>query len=204
MRGVQLIAAMTLVAELQDFVRFESARQLMGYVGPGPGRILQQAQAPPGQHHQGRQQRRTAHAGRARLALTDNSKVATAARDRTARPHLAASGSVAASSGSLGTHMLVRRAIGRGILAAAMLIWVSSPASTQSDAPNEQQAASAARSEPALKAQLASAAASAPARNNTQRTACVKEGESCAPREARCCPGLLCVGVRNSFCTRGF
>jgi len=37
MRGVQLIAAMTLVAELQDFVRFESPRQLMAFVGLVPG-----------------------------------------------------------------------------------------------------------------------------------------------------------------------
>jgi transposase len=37
MRGVQLIAAMTLVAELQDFMRFESPRQLMAFVGLVPG-----------------------------------------------------------------------------------------------------------------------------------------------------------------------
>mgnify|MGYP001116973019 CR=1 FL=1 len=37
MRGMQLIAAMTLVAELQDFVRFESPRQLMAFVGLVPG-----------------------------------------------------------------------------------------------------------------------------------------------------------------------
>jgi transposase len=37
MRGVQLIAAMTLVAELQDFPRFENPRQLMAYVGLVPG-----------------------------------------------------------------------------------------------------------------------------------------------------------------------
>lgn len=36
MRGVQLIAAITLVAELQDFLRFESARQMMAYVGLVP------------------------------------------------------------------------------------------------------------------------------------------------------------------------
>ena len=36
MRGVQLIAAMTLVAELQDFLRFESPRMLMSYVGLVP------------------------------------------------------------------------------------------------------------------------------------------------------------------------
>jgi transposase len=37
MRGVQLIAAVTLVAELQDFLRFESPRKLMAYVGLVPG-----------------------------------------------------------------------------------------------------------------------------------------------------------------------
>jgi len=36
LRGVQLIAAMTLVAELQDFMRFAHARQMMGYVGLVP------------------------------------------------------------------------------------------------------------------------------------------------------------------------
>lgn len=37
LRGVQLIAAMTLVGELQDFLRFESPRQLMAFVGLVPG-----------------------------------------------------------------------------------------------------------------------------------------------------------------------
>jgi transposase len=37
LRGVQLIAAMTLVAELQDFDRFASPRQLMAFVGLVPG-----------------------------------------------------------------------------------------------------------------------------------------------------------------------
>ena len=37
MRGVQLIASMTLVAELQDFLRFANPRQLMAYVGLVPG-----------------------------------------------------------------------------------------------------------------------------------------------------------------------
>ena len=37
LRGVQLIASMTLVAELQDFLRFDSARRLMAYVGLVPG-----------------------------------------------------------------------------------------------------------------------------------------------------------------------
>ncbi len=37
LRGVQLIAAITLVAELRDFLRFENPRQLMAYVGLVPG-----------------------------------------------------------------------------------------------------------------------------------------------------------------------
>lgn len=37
LRGVQLIAAITLVAELQDFMRFAHPRQLMAYVGLVPG-----------------------------------------------------------------------------------------------------------------------------------------------------------------------
>lgn len=36
LRGVQLIAAMTLAAELQDFLRFASPRQLMAYLGLVP------------------------------------------------------------------------------------------------------------------------------------------------------------------------
>jgi len=37
MRGIQLVVAITLVAELQDFLRFASPRQLMAYVGLVPG-----------------------------------------------------------------------------------------------------------------------------------------------------------------------
>jgi transposase len=37
LRGVQLIAAMKLVAELQDFMRFANPRQLMAYAGLVPG-----------------------------------------------------------------------------------------------------------------------------------------------------------------------
>ena len=37
LRGVQLVAAITLVAELQDFMRFEHPRKLMAYVGLVPG-----------------------------------------------------------------------------------------------------------------------------------------------------------------------
>ena len=37
LRGVQWVAAVTLVAELQDFLRFEHPRQLMAYLGLVPG-----------------------------------------------------------------------------------------------------------------------------------------------------------------------
>ena len=37
LRGIALIAAMTLVAELQDFLRFDNPRQLVAYVGLVPG-----------------------------------------------------------------------------------------------------------------------------------------------------------------------
>ena len=37
MRGVQLVAAMPLVADQQDFLRFDNPRQLMAYVGLVPG-----------------------------------------------------------------------------------------------------------------------------------------------------------------------
>jgi transposase len=69
MRGVQLIAAMTLVAELQDFPALCVAAQADGLCRPGARRALLGPQAAPRQHHQGGQQRRTAHARRDRLAL---------------------------------------------------------------------------------------------------------------------------------------
>jgi transposase len=58
MRGVQLIAAMTLVAELQDFLRFDSARQLMAYVGLVPGEHSSGPKRRQGSITKGRQQRR--------------------------------------------------------------------------------------------------------------------------------------------------
>jgi transposase len=69
LRGVQLIAAMTLVAELQDFARFANPRLLMAYVGLMPGEYSSGPEAATGQHHQGRQQRGAAHAGGGGLAL---------------------------------------------------------------------------------------------------------------------------------------
>ncbi len=49
LRGVQLISAMTLMAELGDITRFDSPRQLMGYLGLVPS-----------EHSSGRRQRRGA------------------------------------------------------------------------------------------------------------------------------------------------
>jgi transposase len=69
MRGVQLIAAMTLVAELQDFQRFDSARQLMAYVGLVPGEHSSGPKRRQGSNTQGRQQCRQAHARGNCLAL---------------------------------------------------------------------------------------------------------------------------------------
>ena len=70
LRGVQLIAAMTLVAEMQDFLRFANPRQLMAYVGLVPGEHSSGPAPPPGRHHQGGQLGRPAHAGGGRLAPT--------------------------------------------------------------------------------------------------------------------------------------
>ena len=49
LRGVQLVSAMTLMAELGDITRFDSPRQLMGYLGLVPS-----------EHSSGRRQRRGA------------------------------------------------------------------------------------------------------------------------------------------------
>ena len=37
-----------------------------------------------------------------------------------------------------------------------------------------------------------------------ESAACAKEGESCAAAAAVCCSGLVCVGVKTSFCAPGF
>jgi transposase len=69
MRGVQLVAAMTLVAKLQDFMRFDNPRQLMFYVGLVPGEHSSGPKRRQGSiTNQCRQQRGKAHAGGGGLA----------------------------------------------------------------------------------------------------------------------------------------
>ena len=45
LRGVDLIAAMTIVAELGDISRFESPRQLMAHLGTGAIRTFKRRKA---------------------------------------------------------------------------------------------------------------------------------------------------------------
>ena len=63
LRGVQLIAAVTLVAEIQDFHRFDNPRRLMAYLGLVPSEDSSGQRPPSGGHHQGRQLSGAAHAG---------------------------------------------------------------------------------------------------------------------------------------------
>ena len=69
LRGVQLIAAMTLVAELQDFVRFANPRQLMSYVGLVPGEHSSGPKRRQGSITKAGNSGGAAHAGRGGLAL---------------------------------------------------------------------------------------------------------------------------------------
>ena len=69
LRGVQLIAAMTLVARVAGLHALRQSAPAHGLRGPGAGRAQLGPQAPPGQHHQGRQQCGAAHAGGGGLAL---------------------------------------------------------------------------------------------------------------------------------------
>ena len=70
LRGVELTAAVILMAELGDLTRFETPRQLMSYLGLMPSEYSSGAAAPAGGYHQGRQQPRAAGAGRRRVGLS--------------------------------------------------------------------------------------------------------------------------------------
>jgi hypothetical protein len=56
LRGVSLLAAVTVVAELGDLARFAGPPELMAYLGPGAQRTLQRQARAPRCHHQDRQQ----------------------------------------------------------------------------------------------------------------------------------------------------
>lgn len=63
LRGVQLIAAMTLVAEIQDFWRFASPPSAHGLSRSGALRGFERSTSAPRRHHQGRQCAGAARAG---------------------------------------------------------------------------------------------------------------------------------------------
>src|SRR5262245_6737705 len=54
LRGINVINAMTLVAEIGDIDRFDNPRQLMAFLGLVPSEYSTGGQAPAGPHHQGR------------------------------------------------------------------------------------------------------------------------------------------------------
>jgi hypothetical protein len=58
MRGVALVVAVTVVAEVGDFRRFANARRLMAHLGLLPQRARIREYNPTRRHHQGRQRAR--------------------------------------------------------------------------------------------------------------------------------------------------
>ena len=70
LRGMALVAAATLVAELGDITRFDNPRQLMALSRLGSVRALQRRHAPPRRHHESREWRGAANAGRGCLELS--------------------------------------------------------------------------------------------------------------------------------------
>jgi transposase len=68
LRGIDLLSALTLLAEIQDFHRFRSPRELMSFVGLVPSLARLRRRRTPGGHHQERQRPRPPRAGRGGLA----------------------------------------------------------------------------------------------------------------------------------------
>ena len=73
MRGIDLIAAVTVLAEIGDLSRSQTPRELMGYLGPRALRALHRGDCQARRHHQGWQQARAPHPGRSRLELPASS-----------------------------------------------------------------------------------------------------------------------------------
>ena len=71
MRGIALINAVVLVAEVGDFTRFSNPRQLMAYFGMVPGERSSGETTRRGGHHKDRQHACPARAGRRCLGLSD-------------------------------------------------------------------------------------------------------------------------------------
>ncbi len=69
LRGVHLLTAATVLAELGDLTRFDHPRQLMGFLGLVPGEYSSGARRRQGADHQDRQRPRPPRARRSRLEL---------------------------------------------------------------------------------------------------------------------------------------
>ena len=69
MRGVELVTAVTLAAEVGDFRRFATASDFMGYVGLIPSEQTIGRPSPSGSDHQDRQRPPAPRAGRVGVAL---------------------------------------------------------------------------------------------------------------------------------------
>jgi transposase len=70
LRGMALVAAATLIAELGDITPFHQSAPTHGVSGPGPIGAFQRRNATPGRDHQGWQRRGTAYADRGSLELS--------------------------------------------------------------------------------------------------------------------------------------
>ena len=69
MRGIALVNAATLIAELGDLSRFADPRQLMAYLGAGPVRTFERREHQAWRHHRGRQRSRPPAVDRSSLEL---------------------------------------------------------------------------------------------------------------------------------------
>ena len=70
LRGMALVAAATVIAELGDITRFANPRQLMAYLGLVPSEHSSGRHAPPRRHHESREWRGATNADRGGLELS--------------------------------------------------------------------------------------------------------------------------------------
>ena len=73
MRGIDLVSAVTILAEIGDLTRFENPRQLMAYLGLVPSERSTGDSVKRGANHQGRQRAGPTRAGRGCLGLSSSS-----------------------------------------------------------------------------------------------------------------------------------
>ena len=70
LRGMAMVAAATVIAELGDITRFANPRQLMAYLGLVPSERSSRAARPPRRHYESREWRGAANANRGCLELS--------------------------------------------------------------------------------------------------------------------------------------